>query len=98
METLTAIIRAKPGHENTVAAELAKVGEFAAANEPDTLGFFVAQDPDDRCRFTTYERFTDAAARDRHNNGEGSKGFFAAAGHLLDGEVTIVMATEIWPK
>ncbi len=98
METLTAIIRAKPGHEDTVAAELSKVGEFATAHEPDTIGFFVAQDPDDPCRFTTYERFTDAAARDLHNNGEGSKGFFAAAGHLLDGEVTIVTATEIWPQ
>ncbi|MEW9918758.1 putative quinol monooxygenase [Marimonas sp. MJW-29] len=98
METLTAIIRAKPGHEDTVAAELAKVGAFAAEHEPDTIGFFVAQDPDDPCRFTTYERFTDAAARDRHNNGAGSQGFFAAAGHLLDGEVTIVTAREIWPR
>lgn len=97
METLTAIIRAKPGHEDKVAAELAKVGEFAAKHEPDTIGFFVAQDPDNPCQFTTYERFTDSAARDRHNNGAGSQGFFSAAGHLLDGEVTIVTATEIWP-
>ncbi|MGB1388478.1 MAG: putative quinol monooxygenase [Paracoccaceae bacterium] len=98
MESLTAIIRAQDGHQDTVAAELAKVGEFAAAHEPDTIGFFVAQDPEDPCKFTTYERFTDAAARDRHNNGEGSKGFFAAAGHLLEGDVTIVTAKEIWPR
>ena len=97
METLTAIIRAKPGHEDTVAAELAKVGAFAAAHEPDTIGFFVAQDPGDPRLFTTYERFTDAAARDRHNNGAGSQGFFAAAGHLLEDDITIVTATEIWP-
>jgi quinol monooxygenase YgiN len=97
MEVLTAILRAKPGHEQTVAAELAKVGRFAADHEPGTIGFFVAQDPEDPCRFTTYERFTDADARDRHNKGAGSQGFFAAAGGLLEGEVTIVTGTEIWP-
>ncbi len=97
METLTAVIRAKEGHEDTVAAELIKVGEYAAAHEPETIGFFVAQDPEDPCRFTTYERFTDAAARDLHNSGAGSQRFFSAAGHLLEGDVTIVTATEIWP-
>jgi quinol monooxygenase YgiN len=98
MHTLTAIIRAKPGHEQTVAAELLKVGIYASENEPGTVGFFVAQDPDDPCLFTTYERFTDADARDRHNNGAGSQGFFAAAGDLLDGEVIVVTGTEIWPE
>lgn len=34
---------------------------------------------------------------DRHNNGAGSQGFFAAAGDLLDGDVTVVTAKEIWP-
>lgn len=98
MHSLTAIIRAKPGHEATVAAELAKVGAFAAEHEPDTLGFFVTQDPDDPCLFATYERFTDATARDRHNAGAGSQGFFAAAGDLLDGEVTVVTGQELWPE
>jgi quinol monooxygenase YgiN len=97
MHTLTAIIRTQKGHEDTVRAELLKVGAFARDHEPDTLGFHVAQDPDDPCVFTTYERFTDKAAMDRHNNGAGSRGFFAAAGHLLEGEVTVVTAEEIWP-
>jgi quinol monooxygenase YgiN len=61
MQTLTAILRAKPGHEETVKAALLKVGAYVRAHEPATLGFFVAQDPDDPCRFTTYERFTDRA-------------------------------------
>jgi len=98
MHTLTAIIRAQKGHEDTVRAELLKVGVFARENEPGTIGFHVAQDPDYACVFTTYERFTDKAAMDRHNNGAGSQGFFAAAGDLLDGDVTVVTAKEIWPE
>ncbi len=98
MHTLTAIIRARKGDEPTVRAELLKVGAFARDHEPDTIGFHVAQDPDDPCLFTTYERFTDAAAMQRHNEGQGSQGFFAAAGALLDGEVTVVTAAEIWPE
>lgn len=97
MHTLTAIIRAQKGTEATVHAELLKVGEFAKEHEPDTIGFYVAQDLQDPCVFTTYERFTDQEAMDRHNNGAGSQGFFAAAGDLLDGDVTVVMAQEVWP-
>lgn len=97
MHTLTAIIRAKKGSEETVYAELLKVGVFAKDHEPDTIGFYVAQDLTDPCVFTTYERFKDQDAMDRHNNGAGSQGFFAAAGDLLDGDVTVVTAQEIWP-
>ena len=97
MHTLTAIIRARKGSVAKVRAELLKVGAFAQAHEPDTVDFFVAQDPENPCVFTTYERFTDKAAMERHNNGAGSQGFFAAAGALLDGDVTVVTAEEIWP-
>ena len=41
MQTLTAILRAKPGHEGTVKDALLKVGAYVRAHEPDTLGFFV---------------------------------------------------------
>ncbi len=98
MLTLTAIIRAKPGHENTVRDALLAVGDYVRANEPDTISFFVGQDPADPCLFMTHERFTDRDAMDRHNNGAGSKGFFAAAGSLLDGEVTVVIANEIFAR
>lgn len=98
MQTLTAIIRAKKGHEEAVRAALLTVGEHVRAHEPDTLSFFVAQDPDDPCRFTTYERFTNRAAMERHNAGAGSQGFFRDAGPLLDGPVTVVTATEIFAR
>jgi quinol monooxygenase YgiN len=96
MYTLTAILRAKPGHEADVRAALERCGVWVRAHEPDTHGFFLAQDPQDPCRFTTYERFTDRAAMDRHNTGEGSQTFFATAGHLLDGDAIVVTAQEFF--
>ena len=41
MQTLTAIIRARKGHEDAVRAALIAVGDHVRAHEPDTLGFFV---------------------------------------------------------
>ena len=98
MFTLTAILRAKAGHEDTVKAELLKVGDYVRAHEPDTASFFVTQSADDPCVFVTHERFADHAAMDRHNNGAGSQGFFAAAGHLLDGPATVVTGPEAFEK
>ena len=72
------------------------VGRYARAHEPDTLGFHVAQDAADPRVFTTYERFTDRSAMNRHNEGAGSKGFFAATEGLLDGDVTVVTGEEIF--
>ncbi len=96
--TLTAIIRAKPGAEAKVRNALLKVGEHVQAYEPGTLDYFVAQDPADPTRFTTYERFKDLAAMTAHNEGPGSKTFFAEAGDLLEGPVTIVTAEEIFSR
>ena len=96
MFTLTAMLRARKGHEDTVKAELLKVGDYVRAHEPDTASFHVTQSADDPCLFVTHERFTDRGAMDRHNNGAGSQGFFAAAGHLLDGPATVVTGPEIF--
>jgi quinol monooxygenase YgiN len=98
MFTLTAILRAQKGHEETVKAELVKVGDFVRLHEPDTASFFVTQSADDPCVFVTHERFADRAAMDRHNNGAGSQGFFAAAGHLLDGPATVVTGPEVFAR
>jgi hypothetical protein len=35
---------------------------------------------------------------DRHNSGAGSQGFFAAAGHLLDGAPTVVTGQESFAR
>jgi quinol monooxygenase YgiN len=98
MFTLTAILRAQKGHEDKVKAELLKVGDYVRAHEPDTASFYVTQSADDPCVFVTHERFKDRAAMERHNNGAGSQGFFAAAGHLLDGPATVVTGPEVFSR
>ena len=67
-------------------------------NEPDTLGFFLSQDPADPCVFTTYERFRDEAAMDRHNGSETVAAFFAIAQPILDGDVTLLTCEEFSAK
>jgi quinol monooxygenase YgiN len=98
MFTLTAILRAQKGHEDKVKAALLKVGDYVRAHEPDTASFYVTQSADDPCVFVTHERFADRAAMDRHNDGAGSQGFFAEAGDLLDGPVTVVTGPEVFEK
>ena len=95
MITLTAIIRCRPGTEDRVRAALAAVGDFAAANEPGTISFYVTQG-EDACVFVTHERFADRTAMEAHNAGAGSKGFFGATDGLLDG-VEVVIGHEIVP-
>ena len=64
-------------------------------NERETIGFFVSQSSEDPCVLTTYERFADRAAMDRHNSSAAVAEFFAIAGPILDGPVTLITADEI---
>ncbi|CAN5847160.1 hypothetical protein BH11PSE8_BH11PSE8_37880 [soil metagenome] len=98
MLTITAIIRVKTGCEQAMRDALLMVADNAGPNEPGTIGFFVSQDPDDTCLFTTYERFTDQAAMDRHNGSETVAKFYGMAGPMLDGEVVLVKAVEVSAK
>lgn len=95
MITITAVIKAKSGHEGTMRDALMAVAENVAANEPDTIGFFISQSEDDPCVFTTYERFADRAAMDRHNSSAVVATFFGIAKPILDGEVILVTSTEV---
>lgn len=95
MKTITAIIRAKPGTEETMKQGLLDVAAHARANEPDTIGFFISQDAADPCVFTTYERFADQAAMDRHNGSAAVAAFFEVAKPILDGEVILRACYEI---
>ncbi len=95
MLTITAVIRAKRGTEATLRQGLLDVAAHVAANEPDTLGFFVSVDAADPCVFTTYERFTDQAAMDRHNGSAAVARFFDIAKPILDGPVTLLTCAEI---
>lgn len=97
MICITAIIKAKAGHEAAVHAALLASGSEGAAHEPGTLGYHVGRDPENPAVFTTYERFADRAAMDLHNATTGKR-FFAAVGDLLDGPVSFAVTEEIWVK
>jgi quinol monooxygenase YgiN len=96
--TITAIIRVRKGEEAVMRQALLDVAGHVRANEPATIGFHISQDTSDPCLFTTYERFVDQAAMDRHNNSEAVAHFFGIARPILDGEVKLVTATEISAK
>ena len=98
MITITAIIRARKGEEGTLRDALLAVADNVRANEPDTVGFFISQDPADPSVFTTYERFIDRAAMDRHNGSAVVAKFFGIAKSLLDGPVTLLTCAEISAK
>jgi quinol monooxygenase YgiN len=98
MLTITAVIRAKKGQEDTMRRALLAVADNVRLNEPNTIGFFVSQDPANPCVFTTYERFLDQAAMDAHNNSEVVARFFGIAKPILDGDVVLVTASEVSAK
>ncbi|MEM7059495.1 MAG: antibiotic biosynthesis monooxygenase [Pseudomonadota bacterium] len=98
MKTITAVIRAKAGHEHTMRKGLLDVAANVVANEPDTLGFFICQDDKDPRVFTTYERFTGQAAMDMHNNSATVAAFFEVAKPILDGDVILHTCNEISVK
>jgi quinol monooxygenase YgiN len=98
MLTITAVIRAKKGHEDTMRRALLEVAENVRSNEPSTIGFFVSQDQADPSVFTTYERFLDQAAMDAHNNSQVVARFFGIAKPILDGDVILVTGAEISAK
>ena len=98
MLTITAIIRVKHGYERVMRDALLEVAENVHADEPETIGFFISRDLEDPCVFTTYERFVDRAAMDRHNNSEVVARFFAIAKPILDGAVTLVTSSELSAK
>jgi quinol monooxygenase YgiN len=93
---ITAVIRVRPGCEQTMHDALLAVARNARDNEPGTVDYFVSQDAQDPCVFTTYERYADHGAMERHNDSGAVATFFALAKPLLDGDVTVVMANEVF--
>lgn len=94
MLTITAIIRVKQGCEAAMLEALLDVVSSVRANEPATIGYYVSQDATDPRVFTTYERYLDRPAMDRHNNSDAVARFFEIAKPMIDGEVTLVTGTE----
>ena len=98
MLTISAIIRAKKGHEAAMRQALLDVVNHVRDNEPDTIGYYLSQDAADPRVFATYERYADQAAMDRHNNSPAVARFFEVAKPIIDGDVILVSANEIASK
>jgi quinol monooxygenase YgiN len=98
MISITAVIRAKPGQAEALKAALLDVAAHVRAHEPDTIAFYLSQSLDDPQLFTTYERFVDAAAKDRHNGSAAVARFFEVGGPLIEPPVILHTCGEYWEK
>jgi len=98
MMTITAIIRAKPGHADTVKQALLDVIEAVRRTEPDTLNYYVSQSADDPTLFTTFERFRDRSAMEKHNNATAVAKFVEVAGPVLADKVILHTCNELASK
>ena len=98
MLTITAVIRAKTGHEETVERALRSVLAEVKANEPGTVAYFVNRSKDDPAVFTTFERFEGEAAMSRHNDSQAVADFVAATRDSLDGPIVLHACHELDAK
>ncbi len=98
MLTITAVIRARPGHEQIVERALRAVIAAVKASEPGTVAYFVSQDKDDRAVFTTFERFRDEAAMTLHNDSKAVADFVAATKDSVAGPVVLHACRELDAK
>ena len=95
MMNLTAVIRCKADSVDTVLHALVAVGDYAKVHEPGTLGYRVIRSTDDPTVLITQERFKNRDALNAHNEGVGSKTFFAAAEGLLE-HVDVYIGEEVF--
>jgi quinol monooxygenase YgiN len=98
MVTITAVIRARAGHEEVVERALRAVIAAVKANEPGTVAYVVSRSKDDPSVFTTFERFVDEAAMARHNDSRAVADFVAATIDSLDGPVVLHACRELDAK
>ena len=91
---LTAVIHCRPDTVGAVEKALLEVGHYVAAHEPGTFDYRVIRVDGATPALITHERFRDRAALQAHNEGAGSKAFFAATAGLL-GEVTVLIGDEV---
>ena len=98
MITITALIRSKKGQEERLKKALLEVAQYVNKNEPDTVSFYISQDSNNPTVFTTYERFSSKSAMDTHNGSTAVKIFFDKAQPILDGDVILVTAREVFQK
>jgi quinol monooxygenase YgiN len=98
MISISAILRVKPGHESTLRDNLLEMIESVKRDEPGTVEYFISQSIDEPQVFTTYERFTDRAAMERHNNSAAVAKVIKIAGPILEGQIILHSSNELATK
>ncbi len=91
---LTAVIHCRPETVDIVEKALVEVGDYVANHEPGTLDYRVVRVDGDAPTLITHERFRDRIALEAHNEGAGSKAFFAATAGML-GNVMVLVGDEV---
>jgi quinol monooxygenase YgiN len=98
MITITALIRVKKGAEAPMREVLQRVATYARDHEPGTVDFFVTAGLDEPNAFTTYERFVDREAMERHNAADVVKEVHRVAASILDAPIILETGEEIASK
>ena len=97
MISITAVLRVKPGHEATMRDALLEMMESVKLEE-GTIGYFISQSIEDPQVFTTYERFSDRAAMDRHNNSAAVAKVMRIAEPILADKIVLYSSNELATK
>ena len=98
MISISAILRVKSGHEATMRDALLEMMESVKRDEPGTVGYFISQSIDEPQVFTTYERFADRNAMDRHTNAAAVAKVIAIATPILADKVILYSSNELATK
>lgn len=98
MISISAILRVKPGHETTMRDALLEMMESVKRDEPGTVGYFISQSIDEPQVFTTYERFIDRAAMERHNNSAAVAKVIKIADSILADKIVLYSSNELATK
>jgi len=93
--TLSAVIRAREGHEARVEAALAEVAGWVAVNEPQTLAYHVSRGLEDPTVFVTFERFANQGAMESHNSSSAVAAFVSAVEGSLAAPIGIQVCREL---
>jgi quinol monooxygenase YgiN len=98
MISISAILRVKPGHEETMREALLEMIESVKQAEPGTVGYYISQSIDEPQVFTTYERFVDRAAMERHNNSAAVAKVIRVATSILSDKIVLYSSNELATK
>jgi quinol monooxygenase YgiN len=98
MISISAILRVKPGHEATMRDALLEMIESVKRDEPGTIEYFVSQSIGEPQVFTTYERFVDRAAMERHNGSAAVAKVIEIAEPILAEKIILHSSNELAAK